>query len=124
MSPAGCCHAASALAWYTETTMVLQLGSLRSLGDATDEPLTDEVTGLVITDATVTARLEDVAGTAVSGEAWPITLAHVSGGVYRGAVSYLVAVHVGVSYVAEIVAERSGARATWRVPVLVQEQAT
>ncbi len=117
----GCTTGAPA-AWYLDTTMVLQLGQLKSLGDEIDAPLTDAVTGAVITDATVTGRLEDVAGTAVSGETWPVNLTHVSGGVYRGAVAYAVAVQEGVSYYAEIVAERSGSRSTWRVPVRVQQR--
>lgn len=109
-------------AWLKDNTMVVQLGTLISLGDDTDAPLTDELTDTVITDATVTAQLEDAAGATVSGETWPITLAHVSGGVYRGGASYAVAVEVGVEYVVEIVADKSGNRGTWRVPVTAYQR--
>ena len=113
---------ANAQAWYLDNTMVVQLGSLIAQGDATDEPLTDELTGTVITDATVTAQLEDEGGTQVTGETWPITLAHVTGGIYRGAAAYGVAVQEGARYVVEIVATKSGNRATWRMPVVARER--
>lgn len=114
----------TAQVWYKDNTMIVQLGTLISLGDDTDAPLTDELTDTVITDATVTAQLEDAAGATVSGETWPITLAHVSGGVYRGGASYNVAVEVGVDYVVEIIADKAGNRAIWRVPVTAQQRAT
>lgn len=117
------CSAVTAQAWYQNNTMFLQLGTLISLGDATDEPLTDEITGAVITDATVTARFLDLGGTEVAGETWPVALAHVSGGVYRGAASYAVAVSLGVQYVAEITATKDASRAQWRLPVVVRERA-
>lgn len=107
----------TAQAWYRDNTMIVQVGTLVSLGDALDAPLTDELTGLVITDATVTARLEDVGGATVSGETWPLTLPHVSGGVYRAGVAYAVAVQEGVDYDVVIVADKAGNRATWRVRV-------
>lgn len=113
-----CCTTAQA--WYVDNTMVVQLGTLVSLGDALDAPLTDELSGLVISDATVTAQLEDLAGTTVSGQTWPLTLAHVSGGVYRAGVAFGVAAQAGVDYVVKIVAEKAGNRATWRVPVTAQ----
>lgn len=112
----------TAQVWYKDNTMVVQLGTLISLGDDTDAPLTDELTDTVITDAAVTAQLEDAAGATVSGETWPITLSHVSGGVYRGGAAYGVAVEEGVDYVVEIVADKAGNRGTWRVPVTAQQR--
>lgn len=116
----GC--ASLARVWYQDNTMIVQLGTLISLGDETDEPLTDALTGTVITDATVTAQLEDLTGATVAGQAWPLTLAHVSGGVYRGSAAYAVAVEVGIDYVVEITADKAGNRGTWRVPVTAQQR--
>ena len=113
----------SALAWYRDNTMVVQLGTLIALGDASDAPLTDAITRAVITDATVTAQLEDSAGATISGQAWPITLAHVSGGVYRGSAAAAVAVVQGARYIVEITATKSGNTGTWRVPVIAEERA-
>lgn len=109
------CRCDDAAVYYKDNSMVIQLGT-------TTAPLTDDATGQVVTGATVTAQLEDVAGTPVSGEAWPIALPHIGGGVYQGIASYLVAVQVGVSYVVEIVATVSGVRGTWRIPVTAQER--
>lgn len=116
------CASTQACAWYLDNTMVVQLGTLRSLGDLLDAPLTDGITGAVITDATVVAQLEDAAGATVSGTTWPVTLSHVSGGVYRAAVSHGVVLTEGTDYVVEIQADKSGNRATWRVPVIAQQR--
>lgn len=116
------CVSATTQAWYQNNTMFLQLGTLISLGDATDEPLTDELTGTVIVDASVTARVLDLAGTPVSGETWPVSLPHLAGGVYRGSVAAAVSVSRGVRFIVEITAVKDTSQAQWRVPVLVEER--
>jgi hypothetical protein len=109
----------TARAWYKDNTMVVQLGTLITLGDDTDAPLTDALTDTVITDATVAAQVEDLTGAAVGGA---ISMAHVSGGVYRGTGPAALAVEVGVDYVVEIVATKAGNTGTWRVPITVEER--
>lgn len=52
----------------------------------TPDPLTDAVTGAVVTDATVTAQLL-VASTRAPISGTSATLAHVAGGLYRGVVA-------------------------------------
>lgn len=114
------CSSNTARAWYKDNTMLVQLGTLISLGDDSDGPLTDELTDTVITDATVAAQVEDAAGTAIGSS---IAMAHASGGVYRGSGPAALAVELGVEYVVEIVATKSGNTGTWRVPITVEERA-
>lgn len=111
------CQGGTVSAWWVGNSMLVQLGTLIALGDLTDEPLTDELTGTVITDATVTARLLDVAGAEVAGETWPLALAHISGGVYRAIASSAVAVVAGVAYTLEVMAVKAGVTSVWQVPV-------
>lgn len=114
---------ARAKVWLRGNTMLIQLGMLVSLGDAEDAPLTDELTGTVITDATVTATVYDATGTPASGQTWPLAIAAVSGGVYRGAASYNTALALGPGAVCEIIADKSGNRGKWRIPLLVEDRA-
>lgn len=113
------CSETTARVWYKDNTMVVQLGTLIVLGDDTDAPLTDALTGSVITSATVSAQVKDAAGTAVGSA---IAMAHVSGGVYRGSGPSSLAVDVGVDYTVEIIASASGNTGTWRVPVTVEQR--
>lgn len=45
--------------------------------------LTNDVTGVVDTTATVTVTLIDSGGNEVTGQTWPATMAHVAAGLYR-----------------------------------------
>jgi hypothetical protein len=109
-------HTPPIFAWLKDNTMIVQLGT-------TDEPLTDELTGTVITDATVQViDIRDLAGTVVTGETFPKAMNHVAGGVYRAGIAHALVVSVGVEYQVEIRAEKSGSRGTWRLKVLVTER--
>lgn len=104
------------LAWYKDNTMIVQLGT-------TAEPLVDQITGSTITDATVSlVAVRTRAGATVTGDTFPKTMSHTSGGIYRTTVSHLLSITEGTSYVAEIQAEKSGNRATWQVPILATDR--
>lgn len=45
-------------------------------------------TGLPVTDAVVTATMVNDDGQPVAGQTWPLTLTHVSAGLYEGQVSH------------------------------------
>jgi hypothetical protein len=90
-------------AYLVGNTMKLQLGTVA-------DPLTDPDTGLVVTSAAVTVTVVDAEGADVLGETWPLTLAHVAGGVYRGHASYLVEITKGMPAVAQFEALDGGKR--------------
>lgn len=100
-----------AFAWYDGNTMIVELGG-------NGRPLTDELTGLVVADATVTCHGKDAAGASLAGETWPKAVPAVGGGVYRVAIPYAVQLGTGALGTMEITAEKSGARAFWAVPIL------
>jgi|SRR5688572_4635617 len=107
---------AARLAWFVGNTMIVQLGTVA-------EPLTDEITAAVITDATVSlVAVRTRAGVAVTGDTFPKSMTHTAGGIYRATVSNLLGVTEGTSYVAEITATKSGNVATWQVPVLATDR--
>lgn len=84
-----------------------------TLGDP--DPLTDAVTGAVVTDATVTARLL-LASTRAPVSGTSATLAHVAGGLYRGAVAAadLGALTAGARVIRQYTATTpGGATGTW-----------
>lgn len=58
--------------WYEDNDMIIQV-----------DKVTDQITGDLIDDATITATLKDSAGDNVVGIAWPVTLDFVSTGLYR-----------------------------------------
>jgi len=97
-------------AWYDGTTMVVQVGTTAS-------PLRDEITGAVITNATITARVRDQAGVDVVGVAWPVGVPHASGGIYRASVPVLTLTNL-VQYSVRIVAMVAGNQRTWDVPIV------
>jgi hypothetical protein len=103
-------------AWFIGNSMIVQLGT-------TTEPLIDEITGATITDATVSlVSVKTRAGTPVTGDTFPKSMAHTAGGIYRCTVSHALSITEGTSYVAEVLAEKSGNRATWQVPVLATDR--
>jgi len=82
--------------------------------------LKDALTGALIDTATVTVTLKDLAGNAVAGAAWPLTLMAAGGGTgdYSVTIPDDIQVSAGDLYTAEIVADDGpGRRAVWKVPV-------
>ena len=86
-------------AWYDGNTMVVQLGTPSA-------PLKDMITGAVQTGATVTVRVLTAAGVPVAGATWPLAMPHAGAGIYR--VSLLLALSLGVRYIARVEASVSG----------------
>ncbi len=97
-------------AWYDGTTMLVELGT-------TSEPLTDELTGVAVTSATVTLRVMTAAGVDVAGPTWPLALPHVGGGVYRAAVPILT-LSAQERYIARIRAVVGAVERQWDVDVI------
>lgn len=66
------------------------------------------ITAAYINDGTVTCRIVDLSGTAVTptGFTWPVTLNYVSAsdGIYRGTIDKSIAISAGLSYFLEITA--------------------
>ena len=79
------------------------------------QALTDAVTGAAITTATVTARVTDAAGVSIGGATWPVTLAHVAAGTYRGLLPYGMVIP-GAPVMVEVTADAgAGRRSVWSV---------
>lgn len=91
-----------AVALYVGNSNTLQLGT-------TSDPLANAITGATDTGATVTATVYDAAGTAVSGETWPVTLVHNSGGIYQRTLASDLAIVEGRRYKVVVHAVGSGA---------------
>lgn len=72
------------------------------------DALTNEVTGVVITDASVTLRLKDAAGADVAGETWPLVLTHVADGLYRCYLVSTLPLVADAKYTGEVVAIAGG----------------
>lgn len=78
--------------------------------------LTNSTTDTAITDATVTVTLVDKRlKQSVSGQSWPLSMTHVSGGTYRGTIENDVVISDQREYEAVVTATASGVgAATWR----------
>jgi len=84
------------------------------------QTLTNVVTDVADTGATVTATVKDQAGTEVAGQTWPLTMTHDTGGTYRGTLEFDLDIHVGRTYFVEITATGSGGeKGFWREPATV-----
>lgn len=70
--------------------------------------LTNSITGLADTGATVSVTLLDSDGAEVDGETWPKSMLHVSAGLYRATLSSALEVVAGESYTASLSLEGSG----------------
>jgi len=81
--------------------------------------LQNALTAAYINDATVTVTVKDAAGTAVSGETWPLAMSYVaaSNGDYRAVLVNGLALLAGRKYVAHIDAD-GGADldGNWQLP--------
>ncbi len=77
--------------------------------------LRDDSTGAYINTATVTVTLKDSGGSPVSGQAWPLTLAHVTGtnGRYQGTLEETLVLVADTEYTAEIDAVLVDLKAHW-----------
>ena len=85
--------------------------------------LTNSVTGVVDTGATVTVTILDASGAEVAGQVWPAAMSHDSGGTYRATLeSDLVFVNAG-RYVAKVNAVGSGAEiGEWNCRVIAVDR--
>ena len=70
--------------------------------------------------ATVTMTLKDLAGSDVSGVAWPVSLSYeaASNGNYNGVVDKAVSLTHGNMYFLEVTAAQDGIDAFWRIPMV------
>lgn len=101
----------AALTFNVGNTMILEL-----------EELTNSVTGLADTGATVTATLYDSGGDEVATDSngWPVTLSHVSAGTYRATLPHDIGVTAGKIYYAYVdVIGTGGAVGHWEDVVRV-----
>jgi hypothetical protein len=80
--------------------------------------LRDEVTGALITDATVTVTLFDGSGEEVLGAVWPVTMPHVENGIYRAVIPAGLDLDRGRRY--QAVMSTSGA--SWELELTAQAQ--
>ena len=82
---------------YIDNSNVIELRELKnSATDAAD------------TGASVSVTVKDSAGDDVAGESWPVSLAHASGGTYRGTLSSAIALTEGDVYTAVVSVAGSG----------------
>lgn len=89
------------------------------------DPLTNQKTAAVVSDATVTVRIVDTDGVAVPGITWPVAMPPVAGspGVYCTTIDKAIEVEKDTSYIAEITALATGAiDAFWRIPFIARER--
>lgn len=95
---------------YVDNTNVVELRSL-----------TNSVTGLADTTATVRVTLVDRMGTPLPGEIWPVGMAHAGDGLYRATLSHEIEMDHGRKYEAQVEAVGSGGEVGfWRCPVVAQ----
>jgi hypothetical protein len=81
------------------------------------QDLTNAVTELPETSATVTTTLYDAAGVEVSGQTWPLSMSHVSAGTYRATLDHDLVLTANRQYVAHVDAGISGVIGHWELPV-------
>jgi len=80
--------------------------------------LTNCVTDVVDTAATVTVTLKDSSGTEVVGQSWPATMSHISGGTYQITLDDDLVLTANRPYTAIIDATGSGAETGhWEIPL-------
>lgn len=66
------------------------------------QELTNSVTDVVDEAATVTVTLYDCSGTEVTGQSWPATMTHATGGTYRVTLDDGIAITVNNKYIAKV----------------------
>jgi hypothetical protein len=84
--------------------------------------LRNAVTDAFINNATISATLKDIAGVAIAGQTWPLTLPYVtdSEGCYRALLANTLAVSNGKPYTLQITAAGSGLKASYSVIITAQ----
>lgn len=84
--------------------------------------VTNSVTGVADTGATVTVTLTDGSGTEVTGQTWPTTMAwDATDSVYRASLNAEMSLRRGGTYIASISATGSaGELASWELQVKAQ----
>lgn len=83
--------------------------------------VTDPVTGDPVTNATVEiTALYDTAGDEVTGQTWPLAMAHTALGVYRGVLEHDIDVEPGQTVFAEYTVTQSTNVSTGRERLLVR----
>lgn len=81
------------------------------------QDLTNAVTELPETTATVTVTVYDAAGAQVTGETWPLSMTHISAGTYRATLPDDLVLTANRQYVAHVDADISGVIGHWEKPV-------
>ena len=81
--------------------------------------VTNCATGVIDTSAAVTVTLKDKAGANVTGQTWPATMAHTTGGTYRATLDADLALTANREYTAFIEATGSnGAVGHWELALI------
>lgn len=97
---------------YIDNSNVIELRELKN-----------SVTGAADTGASVSVTVKDSAGDDVAGETWPVSLAHASGGTYRGTLSRSLTLTEGGVYTAVVSVTGSGAEtATFNCRLRAEER--
>lgn len=80
--------------------------------------LSNETTGVIVNNATVTCTVVDRLGAEVAGQVWPLALTYqaASNGVYIGEIQDSAALIVGATYIARITALGAGLQKYWELP--------
>ena len=88
------------------------------------QALTNDVTDVVDTAATVTCTVYDGGGSEVSGESWPKAMPHDTGGTYRAILSENLGIVAGDLYTVVInVTGSSGEVAKWTCRIQAKNRA-
>jgi hypothetical protein len=97
---------------YLDNSNVIELRSL-----------TNSVTGVVDTGATVTVTIKDAAGTNVTGQTWPAAMSHASAGTYRATLDAAMSIEAGRRYVVIVNATGSGGEVgEWNCKVIAVDR--
>ena len=84
--------------------------------------LYDEGADAYVNDATVTVTLEDIAGTEIVGETWPLSLSYVSAsnGIYQATLADTLTLTAGTKVVAKVTADGgAGKKGYWEKTLTV-----
>lgn len=79
--------------------------------------------GALVTGATVSGTLKDAQGAAateISGQSWPLSLAHAGSGVYRGTLQDTLVLTAGTTYYMHVTSSFGGAVNKAEVPCQAQ----
>ena len=89
------------------------------------QALTNSVTDVVDTGATVTCTIYDSSGTEVTGQSWPAAMAHDAAGTYRATLDDDIAIIADRAYTVHVDATGTGAEVGhWEVTITAQTRKT